>query len=76
MLEFFTWFQDFATTLADFFMNTITGIGQIIKAFPDILDLTTDSITYLPAFMSAFATITITLSIVMFVVGRQTGGGE
>lgn len=70
----FNWIMDLLQTIADFIVNTILGLGNIIKSIPMVISMLTDSIGYLPDTIAAFATITITISVVYLLVGRQTGG--
>lgn len=70
----FNWIMDLLQTIADFIVNTIMGLGNIIKSIPMVISMLTQSIGYLPTTIAAFATITITISVVYLLVGRQTGG--
>lgn len=72
--NFFNWFVDLFQTIADFIVNTILGLGNIIKSIPMVISMLTQSIGYLPSTIAAFATITITISVVYLLVGRETGG--
>ena len=70
----FNWIMDLLQTIADFIVNTIMGLGNIIKSIPMVTNMFTQSIGYLPSTIAAFATIAITISVVYLLVGRQTGG--
>lgn len=70
----FNWIMDLLQTIADFIVNTILGLDNIIKSIPMVISMITESIGYLPSTIAAFATITITISVVYLLVGRQTGG--
>ena len=70
----FNWIIDLLQTIADFIVNMIFGLGNIIKSIPMVITMLTQSIGYLPTTIAAFATITITISVVYLLVGRQTGG--
>lgn len=70
----FNWIMDLLQTIADFIVNIVMGLGNIIKSIPIVINMLTQSIGYLPSTIAAFATITITISVVYLLVGRQTGG--
>lgn len=72
--NFFSWIIDTVSTLFDFLMSIISGLFNIIKSIPLVVTMLTGSIGYLPSTLAAFATITITISVVYLIVGRQTGG--
>lgn len=70
----FEWIVDLFRTLADFVVNIIMGLANIVTSIPMVVDMLSKSITYLPATVAAFASLTITISIVYLLVGRNTGG--
>lgn len=72
--NFFNWVVEIVGTLFDFLMSIISGLYNIIKSIPLVVTMLTGSIGYLPSTLAAFATITITISVVYLIVGRQTGG--
>lgn len=72
--NFFNWVVEIVGTLFDFLMSIISGLYNIIKSIPLMVTMLTGSIGYLPSTLAAFATITITISVVYLIVGRQTGG--
>ena len=74
LVNFFEWFTGGVESLFSFISSVVTGLFNIIKSLPVVLELLTSSIGFLPSTLVAFATITITISIVYLLVGRETGG--
>ena len=72
--NFFSWIIDTVSTVFEFFGSVVTGLFNIIKSIPSVITMLTGSIGYLPSTIAAFATITLTISIVYLIVGRDTGG--
>lgn len=74
LTNFFDWLVGIVTTLFDFLGSIIAGLINIVTSIPLVIDMLTKSIGYLPSTIAAFATITITISVVYLIVGRNTGG--
>ncbi len=74
MFKFFTWLTDTISALVEFLWTLIKGIIQLISLLPTAANLLTNSIGILPSILVAFATATITISIIFVMVGRSTGG--
>ena len=78
MLDFlqnaFSWIIETASTVFSFFEGVVSGLFNIIKSIPMVITMFTSSIGYLPSTIAAFAAITVTISVVYLIVGRDTGG--
>lgn len=72
--NFFEWIYQTVSTVFDFVGSVIAGLFNIVKSLPMVVTMLTSSIGYLPSTIAAFATLTITISIVYLLVGRETGG--
>lgn len=72
--NFFDWIVNIVTTVFNFFGSVVSGLWNIAKSIPLVIDMLTSSIGYLPSTIAAFALITITISVVYLLVGRNTGG--
>lgn len=70
----FTWFKDIADSLLAFFIGLVNGLINIVKAIPQLVSFLYQSFGYLPSVLIAFAALTITISTVYLIVGRETGG--
>ena len=72
----FDWLYDFLSALGNFVFSLIDGLVTLFKSFPLILQLTTDSIGYVPSIFAAFISISIVIFIVYLIIGREAGGSE
>lgn len=72
--NFFSWLQDFFLSVYHFIESFFTGLFNVLKSIPQILSFTTNAIGYLPSALTIFAILTVTISIVYLIVGRDTGG--
>lgn len=72
--NFFTSISDFLTSLIDFLINQITGLLQVFRTIPSVISMFSRAIAFIPPSIAVFATLTITISVVYLVVGRDTGG--
>lgn len=74
MTEFFDWivnfFQNIWDFLTDFFERTLMLITYIRLAAQLFIDL----IAGMPSWLQSFGFITLTVSIIYIILGRQTGG--
>ena len=68
--------SEFFDTIIDFISSIVGGFINLFKTLPLVKDFATSSISSLPSFLLAFATITVVISIVYLILGRQTGGGD
>lgn len=64
---------DILQAIVSFVVSTIQGLITMITSLPQILATATSAIGYLPSILSAFATLTITISIIYLIIGRNTG---
>ncbi len=74
MNNFFTWIVDTVSSLVEFLWTLIKGLIQLISLIPTAVNLLTNSIGVLPSILVAFATATITISVIFILVGRESGG--
>ncbi len=71
MQDFIDWISSIFDSLFTFFENFITSIIDFLKLIPTLVQFATDSIANLPAMIMTFATITISISVVLLVLGRS-----
>lgn len=74
--NFSTWIDEFTTPFVEFFKSTIHGLSVMIKMFPKILNLVSNSILYLPSIFTVFITITIVILVAYMIIGRAAGSTE
>lgn len=66
----------FIGMLIDFIVQIITGLIQLLKLIPSMVYMLTQSLGLLPTFLVGFATVSITVSVIFIIVGRQGGGSD
>lgn len=74
MFKFFDWIVNTISSLVEFLWTLIKGLIQLISLLPLAVNLLTNSIGVLPSLLVAFATATITISVIFILVGRSAGG--
>lgn len=68
--------SDFFNTVIDFISSLVGGFINLFKTLPIVKSFAFNSILSLPSFLMAFASITVLVSILFLIIGRQTGGGD
>lgn len=66
----------FIKTLFNILMSIFKTIGLAFGYLIKIVQIAFTTISTLPSWLTAFATITICISIVYFIIGRNTGKSE
>ena len=74
MNNFFDWIVETVSSLVEFLWTLIKGLIQLISLIPTAVNMLTNSIGILPSILVAFATATITISVIFILVGRESGG--
>lgn len=74
MFGFFDWVISTVGAVFSFLWQTINGLLRLIGLLPQAVTMLTSSIGYLPSILAAFATATITISVIFIIVGRNSGG--
>lgn len=72
--NFFLWIYNLIVDIVGFITSLVTGLINVLKSIPQILTFTSSSIGFLPSVLSVFATLTITISVIYLIVGRNSGG--
>lgn len=72
----FQWIITFFKTVWSFVQTILEGIAQAFVILGRIVTLTMQTILTLPSWIQAFMVITITITIIYFIVGRQTGKSD
>ncbi len=70
----FNWLVDTAQSIINFVMSLFEGFVSMIRMIPQIVTMVTGAIGYLPSVLAVFATLTITVSVLYLILGRNTGG--
>lgn len=73
MAAFFGSIWDIIQSVLEFFKSLVSGLFTLLKLIPQLIATTTSAIGYLPSVIIVFATLTIAISVIFIVVGRETG---
>ena len=71
IISFFQWIADLFGILFDFVVNFLESIINFFKIIPTVLTFITASIGYLPSAVMIYATVAVTVAIVLLVLGRS-----
>lgn len=72
----FKWLIDTITMLFDMVMSIFETIAMVFRYLITIVDIAFDTIKTLPPWLSAFAVITISISIAYIIIGRNVGKSD
>lgn len=75
IFDFFSQIAEFIGSLINLVIQLVQGLIQLLGLIPKMVTNLTTSLGALPSFLVAFASITITVSVIFIILGRQ-GGGE
>lgn len=65
---------EFIKTLTGFVEQFFSSLSAIVHNIPGTLSFLTGAVVSLPSFVTAFATLTLTITIAYFLVNRSVGG--
>lgn len=74
IFDFFKQIADFIGSLIQFVVQMVDGLIRLLALIPKCVTLLTDSIGALPTLLIAFASVTITVSVIFIILGREHGG--
>lgn len=74
--EGFTWLINFLKDLYEFLMTMISGLILAFKYLFKMMQMALDIILDLPDWLQAFGIITISITVMYFVIGRNAGKTE
>lgn len=74
MIKALTALIDMVGAVIDFAVKIVTGTIQLLQLIPDILNTFNDALSFLPPLLVAFATVTVTVSSIFIILGRNGGG--
>lgn len=76
IISLFSGLYDLITTVFGFVEQFFSSLVAIVRNLPGTLSFLTGAIAGLPSFVTAFATITLSITIAYFIANRRTGGSE
>lgn len=72
------WFQEFFSSIGDTINSLISlivglfsAVVDLVKMLPTVISMLVGSIGYLPKMLALFATLSITISVIYLVAGRN-----
>lgn len=76
IINSFKWIINFFKTIFNIFSTIIETITTAFRYMLTIIDLCIDTIATLPIWLKAFALITMSISLLYFIIGRNTGKSD
>lgn len=76
IISFIKGIFDFLSTAWGFFMQFIDSLNAIIHNIPSVISFLTGGIMALPSIVTAFATLTLLITVAYFLLNRATGGSD
>lgn len=70
----FNWFVDTFQSIWNFITSLFSGLVSMLQMIPQVVSMVTGTIGYLPSVLAVFATLTITVSVLYLILGRNSGG--
>lgn len=70
------WIIDFFKTIFSIISNIIKGIGTAFTYLITIVQIALNVLSTLPTWLISFGMITISISIIYFIIGRNTGKSD
>lgn len=74
ILQALRWVIDFFQNIGEFIISLMSDFIEIIKVIPGVLSVLTSAIALLPDVVTAFAVLTITISVIYLLANREQGG--
>lgn len=72
------WIKNFLESLWDIILSLVgfveqiaKGLFDLLKYLPEVVSMVTSSIGWLPSVLTVFATLSITVSVIMLIAGRN-----
>ena len=70
----FNWLVDTFQSIWNFITSLFSGLVSMLQMIPQVVSMVTGTIGYLPSVLAVFATLTITVSVLYLILGRNSGG--
>ncbi len=74
IINFFQSIWEMVSGVANFLVTMVTGLLDLFKMLPDLIADMTTAVGFLPAVLTTFFAISLTVTIVFLVAGRGQGG--
>ena len=73
MVDFFSGIADVMTTRSDLVVMVVKSIVSFISLVPSWLSFLTSSLLYLPGIILPFVMFGLILTVIFFIIGKQSG---
>lgn len=67
----FNWLVDTFQSIINFVMQFFEGFISMFRMIPQIVSMVTGTVGYLPSVLAVFATLTVTISVLYLILGRN-----
>lgn len=74
ILQACRWIIDTLQNVFTFVISLFTDFIEVLKVIPGVLSAITSAIAFLPDIVTVFAVLTITISVIYVMAGRDQGG--
>lgn len=74
--DFIDWIKNLIDTVVDFFTGFIENLVLLFKYIGIAANMAYDLIAGLPDWLQVFGTVTIVVSVIFMILGRDTGGDK
>ncbi len=74
--DFIDWIKNLIDTVVDFFTGFIENLVLLFKYIGIAANMAYDLIAGLPDWLQVFGTVTIVVSVIFMILGRETGGDK
>lgn len=74
--DFIDWIKNLIDTVVDFFTGFIENLVLLFKYIGIAANMAYDLIAGLPDWLQIFGTVTIVVSVIFMILGRETGGDK
>lgn len=72
--NFFSSVSDVIEKIVSFFRGFLDGMVTFFKIIPNAVNTVTSWVESLPTVLKVFAVVTLTISVIYLILGRDTGG--
>ncbi len=76
IIDFVDWIKNLIDTVVDFVTGFIENLVLLFKYIGIAANLAYDLIAGLPTWLQVFGTVTIVVSVIFMILGRETGGDK
>lgn len=76
LTDFIDWIKNLIDTVVDFFTGFIENLVLLFKYIGIAANMAYDLIAGLPDWLQVFGTVTIVVSVIFMILGRETGGDK